>query len=284
MGLLWVVCGAGRGVGKTRLAHALCRALPEALYVKKGRHTPRRDKEGVYFQKEGELLGFLEKEKDRRAHLVVESNSLVKKGLGDIVIYLGPLESTSSPREDRAELARRARIILEEEPAPRAWRKVLEERLSDPDLVDSVLEALLGMYPRRGEEGFTAKSKIWLKKEGRFVLGPGLAGLLEEVEALGSLRKAASRRGISYRHAWDLFRLAETNLGEALLVKRAGGPGGGGSSLSGAGRRLLGAYRRLEADLEAFAGERLNVLLGEGHRRSSGGGGRGRKQKKEKIR
>ncbi len=258
MGLLWVVCGAGRGVGKTRLARALCRVLPGALHVKKGRHAPKPGKEGVYFQEEEALLAFLEEELPRRPHLVVEWNGLALQGKGDLVIYLGPLEDTLFPREDREELARRAHIRLETEPDRRAWKKVLEERLPDPSLVDPLLSVLEGMFPRRG---FSVKSKLWIQRGGGFVLGPGLAALLEKVEALGSLRKAAAEKGISYRHAWDLVRKAEANLGAALLEKQAGGPGGGGSSLSPLGKRLLAAYEQVRAEVEELAGERLERLL-----------------------
>ncbi len=261
MGFLWVVCGAGRGVGKTRLARALVRVLPGALHVKKGHHPPAPGKEGVYFQEEEALLAFLEEAFPRRPHLVVEWNGLALQGKGDLVIYLGPLEDTLFPREDRLELARRAHIRLETEPDRRAWKKVLEERLPDPSLVDPVLSVLEGMFPRRGRR-FSVKSKLWIQRGGGFVLGPGLAALLEKVEVLGSLRKAAAERGISYRHAWDLVRKAESHLGVELLKKQAGGPGGGGSSLSSLGRRLLRAYFDVKEEVEEYARQRMDALLG----------------------
>ncbi len=256
-----MVCGAGKGVGKTRLARALCRVLPGALHVKKGHHPPRAGKEGVYFQEEEALLSFLEEEFRERPHLVVEWNHLALQGKGDLVIYLGPLADTLFPREDREELARRAHIRLEQEPDPPAWRRVLEEKLPDPALVEPVLGVLEGMFPRKGR-GFSVRSKLWIQRGGRFVLGPGLAALLEGVRGLGSLRKAAQKRGISYRHAWDLVRKAETSLGGELLEKKAGGAGGGGSTLSSLGERLLRAYSRVNREVEEYARERMNLLLG----------------------
>jgi len=262
MGFLWVVCGAGRGVGKTRLARALCRILPGAVYAKLGRHREKPGKEGAYFQKLEDLEAFLEEELGKGRHLVVESNALALQGRGDLVIYLGPLETTLSPREDRFDLARKAHLRLEGTCLPRGWRRVLEERLPDPALADPVAEVLEGMFPRRGGGGFSARTKLWLLREGGFVLGPGLAGLMEAVESLGSLRKAAAQQGISYRHAWDLFRKAEANLGEGLLSKRTGGAGGGGSLLSPLGRRLLEAYRKVQEEVEERARLRLESLLG----------------------
>ncbi len=270
MGFLWVVCGAGRGVGKTRLANALCRVLPGAVYAKLGRHPRRPGKAGTYFRKLEDLDAFLEEELGRREHLVVESNALALRGRGDLVIYLGPLESTTSPRKDRFDLVRRAHILLEEACDPRSWRRILKKRLPDPALVTPVMEVLEGMFPRRGWKGFSARTKIWLLRDGGFVLGPGLAELMEAVESQGSLRKAAAEKGISYRHAWDLFRKAEANLGVGLLSKQTGGAGGGGSFLSPVGRRLLETYRKLQEEVEEKARLRLESLLGCPARKRAG--------------
>ena len=59
MSLVWAICGASRGVGKTHLALRLCEALPRAVYVKCG-HGPRQEgKPGHYVTSEAELEAFL---------------------------------------------------------------------------------------------------------------------------------------------------------------------------------------------------------------------------------
>ena len=58
---------------------------------------------------------------------------------------------------------------------------------------------------------------------------------------------------MSYRHAWDDLRAAEERLGKRLVLRRAGGAGGGQSRLSAEGRRLLGAFRRVERQVADFA-------------------------------
>ena len=61
--------------------------------------------------------------------------------------------------------------------------------------------------------------------------------LLRAVEATGSLHKAALAAGYSYKGAWLVLETA-ANLAHAPLVERsAGGRGGGGSTLTPAGRR-----------------------------------------------
>lgn len=70
--------------------------------------------------------------------------------------------------------------------------------------------------------------------------------LLEAIDALGSLSRAAATLPLSYKAAWDA--LDEMNrLAEAPLVeRRTGGRGGGGTVLTAAGRHLIALYRALE--------------------------------------
>ena len=49
MSLVWAICGAGRGVGKTTVALELCKLLPDSVYVKCGHSSAKPDKPGKYF-------------------------------------------------------------------------------------------------------------------------------------------------------------------------------------------------------------------------------------------
>ena len=97
-----------------------------------------------------------------------------------------------------------------------------------------------------------ARCRVWLEKNGRPVFGDGRAELLARIDRVGSLRKAAAEMKMSYRHAWAHLARMEEGLGKKLLVRGAGGPGGGGSTLTSAGRRLLENYRRFRAKLDAY--------------------------------
>ena len=96
------------------------------------------------------------------------------------------------------------------------------------------------------------KCRVWLEKGGRSVFGDGRAELLERIERCGSIRRAAEQMGMSYRHAWSHMNRIEQGLGTRLVVRRAGGPGGGGSRLTPAGRNMLARYRRLRAKLDKY--------------------------------
>ncbi len=74
--------------------------------------------------------------------------------------------------------------------------------------------------------------------------------LLERIDATGSITAAASAMGMSYKAAWQAVE-AVNNLSEQALVERkTGGQKGGGTTLTVYGRRVVGAYRRLEQERE----------------------------------
>lgn len=74
--------------------------------------------------------------------------------------------------------------------------------------------------------------------------------LLERIDASGSISAAASAMGMSYKAAWEAVE-AINNLSEQPLVERkTGGQKGGGTTLTTYGRRVVGAYRRLEQERE----------------------------------
>lgn len=105
-----------------------------------------------------------------------------------------------------------------------------------------------------------ARCRVWLENKGRPVFGDGRADLLERIERCGSIRKAAEEIGMSYRHAWSHLRKIEGGLGKKLVVRRVGGPAGGGSTLTAAGRRTLANYRRFRTELDKCIA-RLERLL-----------------------
>lgn len=97
--------------------------------------------------------------------------------------------------------------------------------------------------------------------------GPGIAELLERVEAHKSLRAAAQSMGMAYSKAWTMVRRCEEVLGRKLLDYSTGGRHGGGAALTEDARRLLTAYRSYCRDLEAQAdrlfGEHFSDLIDE---------------------
>ncbi len=89
-------------------------------------------------------------------------------------------------------------------------------------------------------------------------IGESRIRLLEEIGRHGSIAKAAKAVPLAYKTAWDAVD-AMNNLAEQPLVLRTiGGSGGGGSTLTDYGRRMIAVYRAIEGDYQAS----LDRLLG----------------------
>jgi len=82
---------------------------------------------------------------------------------------------------------------------------------------------------------------------GTVAMGPGKAELLEGIADTGSIAAAGRRMGMSYKRAWLLVEELNALFSAPLVDAAKGGAGGGGATLTPLGRRLLGAYRELEA-------------------------------------
>jgi molybdate transport system regulatory protein len=97
------------------------------------------------------------------------------------------------------------------------------------------------------------KLKVWVVFGSRVKFGDGRARLLELVDELGSLRRAVSRVGMSYRAAWGYFRELERASGVKLLEQVPGAGPRGGTRLTAEGRALVARFRRFQAGIDTSA-------------------------------
>ena len=91
----------------------------------------------------------------------------------------------------------------------------------------------------------------------RRCFGPGIATLLEQVQAYKSLRAAAASMGMAYSKAWRIIRTAEEVFGCKLLDSTTGGKHGGGAQLTPQAERILAAYQAYTADVEQYSQSRF---------------------------
>jgi molybdate transport system regulatory protein len=91
-------------------------------------------------------------------------------------------------------------------------------------------------------------------------LGPGMAELLERIDKMGSIRKAAASMGMSYRKAWLLVSGMQGTFGAPVVVTETGGASGGGARLTELGRRLLKTFRDIEKNAERAAETEMAAL------------------------
>lgn len=97
------------------------------------------------------------------------------------------------------------------------------------------------------------KLKAQLLCGNEFALGPGKADLLEAIDREGSISAAGRALGMSYRRTWLLVDTMNRCWAERLVETHAGGGKERGARLTGAGRRVLAAYRALEQTLNTAA-------------------------------
>ena len=257
--LVWVICGAGRGVGKTTLARRLCELLPRSVYAKYGQGRPRADKAPNYFRKLDDLAQFVGNARRNATHVVVECNAWAREGKGDVTIFIDAQPGRAGMLADAAALGAAADVCVSADSTPKEWRSALT-RAGVPAALRTKVTCVLARHQRIVAGGPEVRTKVWFEATGKRVFGSGIARLLAAIDQLGTLTAAAKDVNMSYRYAWQLLRTAEAHLGEALVIRQAGGPTGGGTALTDPGRHALTVFEQLNRDVADFADARFSDL------------------------
>jgi FdhD protein len=143
MTLTWVICGAGRQVGKTHLALRLCEILPNSVYAKQGHGEKHPDKPANFFHTDEELAAFIDHSGRSCDHIVIESNELAREGAGDIVIFIDGIPGRTDFRDDVDLLRSRSHLQITFGASHAAWENVIGSKLNSPELCRAVCEALV---------------------------------------------------------------------------------------------------------------------------------------------
>jgi molybdate transport system regulatory protein len=112
--------------------------------------------------------------------------------------------------------------------------------------VSSALNAALSL--RRGDGSRVGAERI---------------ALLEALGEAGSIRVAAERTGLSYRGAWDAVQALNNLFDAPLVTTQAGGKQGGAAELTAAGRAVIAAFHRVEAELAEVMDRLDQGLVGD---------------------
>jgi len=99
-------------------------------------------------------------------------------------------------------------------------------------------------------ERISTKFKVWVVFGEHAKLGDGRARLLELIDELGSIKKAVSGFGMSYRNAWGYLRELEKAAGFKILERTPGGGPKSGTRLTSAGRQFLKRYWRFRQGVD----------------------------------
>lgn len=103
---------------------------------------------------------------------------------------------------------------------------------------------------------------IWLNRAEHMFLGGARIALLEKIAELGSITRAAKAVGISYKTAWDTINLVNSMAEKPLVNRLTGGKGGGGTSLTAEGNKIIAQYNTIQEEHRKFLGN-LEERLGD---------------------
>lgn len=118
------------------------------------------------------------------------------------------------------------------------------------------------MKSSRLNENVGLSGSLWLNRSEHRFLGGDRLTLLEKIDELGSITKAAKAVGISYKTAWDTVNLIN-NLAEKPLVDRlTGGKGGGGTTLTTEGKKVVEQFKTIQEEHRKFL-DNLERRLGD---------------------
>lgn len=102
------------------------------------------------------------------------------------------------------------------------------------------------------ERDHTCSAKIWIEYQGKPLIGPGTATILQGISDEKSISKTAKKLGMSYCYVWGHIQTIEKTLGKPIVTTFKGGKtGGGGAILNELGLSLLAEYLRVRKHLDA---------------------------------
>jgi molybdate transport system regulatory protein len=93
---------------------------------------------------------------------------------------------------------------------------------------------------------------VWFQAGSQTLGGASRIALLAAIRETGSITGAAKAVGMSYKGAWDAIDTMNNLAGEPLVVRAAGGKGGGGTTLTPRAERLIDTFHAVEREHRQF--------------------------------
>ena len=106
------------------------------------------------------------------------------------------------------------------------------------------------------------KALLQLRKGSDSRVGADRIRLLEVIGERGSISAAARELGLSYKGAWDAVQALNNLFERPLVSAQTGGRAGGAATITPAGRAVVAAFRKVEADLSGVV-EQLEAYLSD---------------------
>ncbi|GAB3295378.1 winged helix-turn-helix domain-containing protein [Hymenobacter tenuis] len=104
----------------------------------------------------------------------------------------------------------------------------------------------------RDNLSFRLNGRLWVETDTDRFMGIGRLELLSQIQAQGSISKAAQHMGMSYKRAWDLVSSLNAQAAKPLVLTQAGGKRGGGAEVTPEGQQLVQEFRALQERFQEF--------------------------------
>jgi molybdate transport system regulatory protein len=107
---------------------------------------------------------------------------------------------------------------------------------------------------------YKLRGRIWIDVGNKTFIGEGRANLLKKTAELGSLRKASTELGLSYRQAW--YSLNQMNKATEIPVisLQRGGKNGGIARITEFGKEILSVFEKSRHEFEKFLQNQSTIL------------------------
>lgn len=106
------------------------------------------------------------------------------------------------------------------------------------------------------------EGSFWVHKDDHKFLGGDRIRLLEKIDELGSITRAAQAVGICYKTAWDTINMMNNLAEKPLVHPLTGGKGGGGTSLTAEGKKVITQFNTIQEEHRKFL-DNLEERLGD---------------------
>ncbi len=106
------------------------------------------------------------------------------------------------------------------------------------------------------------KVKVWIEDDHKnLVFGSGKREILKYIDETGSISKAASKVGMSYKKTWTHIQILENYIEDKLVVTKKGRGEDSGTRLTPKAKELIELYNLLNEDIKRYSQERFKELF-----------------------
>ena len=104
------------------------------------------------------------------------------------------------------------------------------------------------------------KTRFWIDTEEGNFLGEGKVKLLEAIIETGSISAAARNLEISYRKAWKMIDIMNSQASQPLVERQIGGKNGGGTVVTSHGLHSIDAFKQLKKTCSEFVAKEFSKI------------------------